>query len=136
MMSTVAWAEARKLAGSMSFKPTSCCSSSAGALVGPFADAWVVSEAMVRVPQCGSDRDRRPIIPSECKPERPERPRSEDGRGGAIRTLGLLNPIQVRYQAAPRPDADRIPDGAIITASPRVRGAKDSAGRPGGNRGA
>ena len=26
------------------------------------------------------------------------------GRGGAIRTLGLLNPIQVRYQAAPRPD--------------------------------
>ena len=27
-----------------------------------------------------------------------------DGRGGAIRTLGLLNPIQVRYQAAPRPD--------------------------------
>src|SRR6266508_2958395 len=27
-----------------------------------------------------------------------------DGRGGAIRTLDLLNPIQVRYQAAPRPD--------------------------------
>ena len=32
------------------------------------------------------------------------RSRSGDGRGGAIRTLGLLNPIQVRYQAAPRPD--------------------------------
>ena len=27
----------------------------------------------------------------------------ESGRGGAIRTLDLLNPIQVRYQAAPRP---------------------------------
>jgi hypothetical protein len=26
------------------------------------------------------------------------------GRGGAIRTLDLLNPIQVRYQAAPRPE--------------------------------
>ena len=30
----------------------------------------------------------------------------EDGRGGAIRTLDLLNPIQVRYQAAPRPEGD------------------------------
>ena len=29
-----------------------------------------------------------------------------DGRGGAIRTLDLLNPIQVRYQAAPRPEID------------------------------
>ncbi len=28
----------------------------------------------------------------------------EAGRGGAIRTLDLLNPIQVRYQAALRPD--------------------------------
>ena len=30
----------------------------------------------------------------------------KSGRGGAIRTLDLLNPIQVRYQAAPRPEAD------------------------------
>ncbi len=30
----------------------------------------------------------------------------ESGRGGAIRTLDLLNPIQVRYQAAPRPEGD------------------------------
>ena len=29
---------------------------------------------------------------------------ADAGRGGAIRTLDLLNPIQVRYQAAPRPD--------------------------------
>ena len=35
------------------------------------------------------------------------------GRGGAIRTLDLLNPIQVRYQAAPRPDGgdSSRPDG-------------------------
>ena len=31
-------------------------------------------------------------------------PDQSGGRGGAIRTLDLLNPIQVRYQAAPRPD--------------------------------
>jgi hypothetical protein len=30
------------------------------------------------------------------------------GRGGAIRTLDLLNPIQVRYQAAPRPDRSGV----------------------------
>ena len=30
--------------------------------------------------------------------------RGRDGRGAAIRTRDLLNPIQVRYQAAPRPD--------------------------------
>jgi hypothetical protein len=37
------------------------------------------------------------------------------GRGGAIRTLDLLNPIQVRYQAAPRPDGTSVPD--VIVAS-------------------
>jgi hypothetical protein len=39
-------------------------------------------------------------------PEGPFRTRI-DGRGGAIRTLDLLNPIQVRYQAAPRPEVPR-----------------------------
>src|ERR1035437_2188562 len=122
MMSTVAWADARKLAGSMSLKPTSCCSSSSGVSARSVVDALVGSEASVLVPECGSDRGRRPMIPTECKPERSGRPpdgtqpqsrlASEDGRGGAIRTLDLLNPIQVRYQAAPRPDPDRIPDGA------------------------
>ena len=43
---------------------------------------------------------------------------SGDGRGGAIRTLDLLNPIQVRYQAAPRPDGSkdsRRPGGDGVT---------------------
>src|SRR3712207_1243724 len=38
------------------------------------------------------------------------------GRGGAIRTLDLLNPIQVRYQAAPRPEG-----GESITRVPGHR---------------
>ncbi len=40
--------------------------------------------------------------PSRKAPGGPFRAQ-ETGRGGAIRTLDLLNPIQVRYQAAPRP---------------------------------
>jgi len=33
-----------------------------------------------------------------------EEPLPLDGRGERIRTSDLLNPIQTRYQAAPRPD--------------------------------
>jgi len=36
------------------------------------------------------------------------------GRGGAIRTLDLLNPIQVRYQAAPRPEGAKSTTGGPI----------------------
>ena len=69
MMSTAACAAARKLAESMSLKPESCCSSSgAGSLVRCLG-AWVVSEAIVLVPDYGSGRDRRPRIPTECKPD-------------------------------------------------------------------
>jgi hypothetical protein len=31
-----------------------------------------------------------------------------NGRGGGIRTRDPLHPMQVRYQAAPRPDESRI----------------------------
>ena len=36
----------------------------------------------------------------------------ESGRGERIRTFDLLNPIQVRYQTALRPDADESTSGA------------------------
>src|ERR1035437_3693316 len=68
MISTAEWAAARKLAGSMSLKPTSCWSSSSGVSVCPPVDAWVVSVAILLVPECGPDRGRRPRVPTECNP--------------------------------------------------------------------
>ena len=38
----------------------------------------------------------------------------KSGRGGAIRTLDLLNPIQVRYQAAPRPEVGKGSSTVVI----------------------
>jgi hypothetical protein len=52
------------------------------------------------MPICGRFQNERP----SGSPEGRFRT-GESGRGGAIRTLDLLNPIQVRYQAAPRPEA-------------------------------
>ena len=37
--------------------------------------------------------------------------RFEIGRDGVIRTLDPLHPMQVRYQAAPRPDCALLSDG-------------------------
>ncbi len=43
-----------------------------------------------------------------------------NGRGGAIRTLDLLNPIQVRYQAAPRPVEPESSRDTVLAGLPRV----------------
>jgi hypothetical protein len=80
----------------------------------------------------GADWLRRAPRSRRSKPlahkRRPDREKG-DGRGGAIRTLGLLNPIQVRYQAAPRPDrptAYQKPEAGPARISP-VGGACPSA---------
>src|SRR5664279_604824 len=93
MMSTAAWADARKLAGSMSLKPTSCCSSSSGVSARSFVDVLVISKAILLVPECGSDRDRRPRIPTECKPDGLFRPPNERSAGWPARNPedGLLH---------------------------------------------
>jgi hypothetical protein len=51
-----------------------------------------------------------------------DRERGCNGRDGGIRTRDPLNPIQVRYQAAPRPDRKRV-GGAAVSRWPRERGA-------------
>ena len=51
----------------------------------------------------GYEREYRRQDPSWSIPERPFRAQKR-GRGDWIRTSDLLNPIQVRYQAALRPD--------------------------------
>src|SRR5450759_662384 len=88
MMSTAAWADPRKLDGSMSLNPTSCCSSSSEVSAGSFVDVLIVSEAIVLVPECGSDRDRRPRIPTECKPDGLLRPSTTSERTAGAKPRG------------------------------------------------
>ncbi len=51
----------------------------------------------------------------------------DSGRGAAIRTRDLLNPIQVRYQAALRPDGGILAEAVTPTA--RGREASIAGGR-------
>jgi hypothetical protein len=51
------------------------------------------------------------------------------GRDGEIRTRDPLNPIQVRYQAAPRPDREGVSIADPVQGSSAATGARTNADR-------
>src|SRR2546430_1749476 len=55
-------------------------------------------------PNSGSHRSSEPNIPRQPQSSNPA---DRNGRDAGIRTRDPLNPIQVRYQTAPRPDRRR-----------------------------
>lgn len=72
---------------------------------------------------------RTPKAPLALPPGRADSPsviEPKVGRDGEIRTRDPLNPIQVRYQAAPRPDrtARSYRKRAMITSSSRLASAR------------
>src|SRR2546430_17356657 len=69
-------------------------------------------------PNSGSHRSSEPNIPRQPQSSNPA---DRNGRDAGIRTRDPLNPIQVRYQTAPRPDRRR--------AFEQARGAVSNAAR-------